>query len=159
MQLSDRALSTSTSFFVTPSSLDHTSLLTLYFLEETGEYGTFVKIADMIDGTIPREEYNDEMLVVNMSQITDDVQPKIVSPLNLFRVLAIEMVEDVQFVCVPSLLTLVPHDDDVFVCVISSIMVESEHVEPPLSFDILLRFVSHSDDVLTFSSYMHMSLF
>ena len=38
--------------------------------------------------------------------------------------------------------------------VISSIVVESEHVEPPLSFDIFLRFVSHSDDVLTFSSYM-----
>ena len=92
MQFSDRAPSTSTSVLVTPPSLDHTSLLTLYFLEETSEYETFVKIAD---GTILREEYNDEMLVVSMSQITYDVQPKIASPLNLFRVLVIDMVEDV----------------------------------------------------------------
>ena len=38
-------------------------------------------------------------------------------------------------------------------------MVEPEHVNPPLSFDVLSGFISHSDDVLTLSSYMDMSLF
>ncbi|RVW86213.1 hypothetical protein CK203_046127 [Vitis vinifera] len=35
---------------------------------ETDEYGTSVEIADMIDGVIPRDEYNDEMLMVDMNQ-------------------------------------------------------------------------------------------
>ena len=38
-------------------------------------------------------------------------------------------------------------------------MVESEHVEPPLSFDELSGFVSRYDDVLALSSYMDMSFF
>ena len=44
--------------------------------------------------------------------------------------------------------------------VISPVVLESEHVDLPLSFDVLSGFVSHSDDdVLTLSSYMDMSLF
>ena len=73
LQLSDRALGTSTSILVSPPFLDCMSLLTLYFLEETDEYGIFVEIAIMIDGVIPRDEYSDEMLMVDMSKITDDV--------------------------------------------------------------------------------------
>ena len=69
--------------------------MTFYFPEETDEYRASVKIADMIDGVIPCDEYSDEMLMVDMSQITDDVQPKTASPLDLFGVLAIEMVENV----------------------------------------------------------------
>ena len=45
----------------------------LYFLEKTDEYGTSVEIVDMIDGAILHDEYSDEMLMVDMSQITDDV--------------------------------------------------------------------------------------
>ena len=131
----------------------------LYFLEETNEYGTFVEIVDMIDEVIPCYEYSDEMLMVDMSQITNDVKPTIASPLDLFGVLAIEMVEDVQLVLASGLLTAITHDDDVFEGVTSPVMVESEHVDPPLSFDVLSRFVSRSDDVLTLSSYMDMSLF
>ena len=50
----------------------------------------------MIDEAIPCDEYNNEMLMVDTSQITDDVHLKTVSPLDLFEVLAIEMVEDVH---------------------------------------------------------------
>ena len=57
LQLNDRALGTSTSVLVTSLSPDRIRLLTLYFLEETDEYGTFVKIADMIDEVIPCDEY------------------------------------------------------------------------------------------------------
>ena len=70
------------------------------------------------------------------------------------------MVEDVQFVPVPRLLTIVAHDDDdAFEGVISLVVVEFKHVDPPLSFDVLLGFVARYDDVLTLSSYMDMSLF
>ena len=69
---------------VTPPSLDYTILLTLYFLEETDEYGTSVEITNIIYGAIPRDEYSNEMLMVDMSQITDDVKPETASPLDLF---------------------------------------------------------------------------
>ena len=144
---------------VTPPSPNRTSLLTLYFLEKIDKYGTSVEITDMIDWVIPHDEYSDEMFMVDMSQIIDDVQLKIVSLLDLFGVLAIEMVEDVQLVPTPELVTIVAHDDDVFKGVISPIMVESEHVDLPLSFDVLSGFVSRYEDVPTFSSYMDMSLF
>ena len=69
------------------------------------------------------------------------------------------MVKDIQFVPTPGLLTVVAHDDDVFEGIISPVVVESKHVDPPLSFDVLLGFVSRYDDVLTLSSYMDMSFF
>ena len=113
----------------------------------------------MIDEAILHDEYSDKMLVIDMSQITDDVQLKTVSPLDLFGVLAIEMVKNVQLIPTPGLLIDVVHNDDVFEGIISPIVVESEHVDPPFSFDVLLRFVSCSDDVLALSSYIDMSLF
>nr|CAN69635.1 hypothetical protein VITISV_040266 [Vitis vinifera] len=165
LQLSDEAPSISTSIVLTPSSPT-----------TNDEYGTSLDITNMIDEAIPCDEYNNEMLMVDMSQITDDVHPETVSPLDLFEitddvqpettsplylfgVLAIEMVEDVHLVLAPGLLTVVAHDDDVFEGVTSPVVVESEHVDPSLSFDVLLGFVSCFDDVLTLSSYMDMSLF
>ena len=97
--------------------------------------------------------------MVDMSLITDDVQLETISPLDLFGVLAIEMVEDVQLVLTFGLPIDVIHDDDVFEGVINLVVVESKHVHPPLSFDVLSGFVSHYDDVLALSSYMDMSFF
>ena len=100
----------------------------LYFPEKNDEYGTSLDITSMIDEAIPCDEYNNEMLMVDTSQITDDVHLKTVSPLDLFEVLAIEMVEDVHLVPAPGLLTVIAHDDDVFEGVTSPVTVESEHV-------------------------------
>ena len=97
--------------------------------------------------------------MVYMSQITNDVQPETASPLDLFGVLVVVMVEDVQLVPTHGLLTIVALDDDVFEGITSPVMVEFEHVDPPLSFDVLSRFFSCSNDVLTLSSYMDMSFF
>ena len=120
----------------------------------------YVEIANMIDGVVPHYEYSNKMLVVNMSYITNYVQPKTVFQLDMFRVLAIEMVEDVQLVHAPRLLTDVTHDDDVFKGVISPIVVEFEHVDhPPLSFDLMSGFVSHTNDAPTLSTYVDMSPF
>ena len=95
LQLSDGTLDISTSVLVTPLSPDHTSLLTLYFPKKTDEYGTSIEIVGMIDGAILGDKYSDELIMVDMSQITEYVQPTIASPLDLFGVLVIEMVEDV----------------------------------------------------------------
>ena len=97
--------------------------------------------------------------MVYMSQITNDVQPETASPLDLFGVLVVVMVEDVQLVPALGLLTTVAPDDDVLMGATSPIVVESEHVDTPLSFNVLSGFVFRSDDVLTFSSYMDMSPF
>ena len=51
------------------TSLDHMSLLMLYFMEEVVEYGTFIEIEDKVDGVVPHNEYIDEMLAMGMSQI------------------------------------------------------------------------------------------
>ncbi|RVW12583.1 hypothetical protein CK203_106336 [Vitis vinifera] len=85
-------------------------------LSETNEYETSAEIVDMIDGVIPCDEYNDEILMVDMT-------------------------------CPCSwMLTTVPPDDDVFMGATSPVVVESEHVDTPLSFDVLSGFVSRSDD-------------
>ena len=97
--------------------------------------------------------------MVDMSLITDDVQLETISPLDLFGVLAIEMVEDVQLVLAFGLLIDVIRDDDVFEGVINLVVVESDHVHPPLSFDVLLGFIFCVDDVPILSSYMDMSIF
>ena len=93
--MSDGTLDISTSVLVTPLFPDHTSLLTLYFPEKTDEYGTSIEIAGMIDGAILGDKYSDELIMVDMSQITEYVQLTIASPLDLFGVLVIEMVKDV----------------------------------------------------------------
>ena len=113
----------------------------------------------MIDEIVSHDEYSDEMLMVDMSLITDDVQLETISPFDLFGVLAIEMVEDVQLVLTFGLPIDVIHDDDVFEGVINLVVVESKHVHPPLSFDVLSGFVFRVDDVPVLSSYMDMSIF
>ena len=135
------------------------SLMTLYFPDEVDEHGTFAEIGDKVDGVVPYDKYIDEMLAMNMSCIDGIVQPEFASSFDLFGVSAIVIVEEIQTTPTLEFLKDDIVDDDVFVCVNSPVMVESKHVDPPLSFDILSRFVSHSDDLLTFSSYMDMSLF
>ena len=157
--MSDEASGTSASTLVATSSLDHMSLMTLYFQDDVDEHGIFFEIGDIVDGVVPRDEYIDEMLAMSMSQIDGMVQPKLASLFDLFEVSAIEVAEEIQIAPALEFSEDDIVDDDVFVCVNSPVMVESKHVDPPLSFDILSRFVSHSDDLLTFSSYMDMSLF
>nr|CAN83468.1 hypothetical protein VITISV_019784 [Vitis vinifera] len=69
LQLSDGAPGIFASALVVPSSLDCISLLTFYFPDEVDEYGTFIEIGDMVDETVPHDEYIDEMLAMSMSQI------------------------------------------------------------------------------------------
>ena len=69
LQLSDEAPDTLPSTLVVPSSPDRMSLMTLYFPDEIDEHEIFAEIGDIVDGTIPHDEYIDKMLVMSMSQI------------------------------------------------------------------------------------------
>ena len=60
------------------------SLMTLYFPDEINEHGTFTEIEDIVDRSMPRDEYVDKMLVMSMSQIEEIVQPELASPFDLF---------------------------------------------------------------------------
>ncbi|WJZ92523.1 hypothetical protein VitviT2T_011512 [Vitis vinifera] len=97
------------------------SLMTLYFPDEVDEHGTFSEIGDIVDGTVPHDEYIDEMLAMSMSQIDGVVQLELDSPFDIFEGV-------------------------------------SDFVDPPLSFDVLSRYVSRSDDVHD-SSFIDLSIF
>ena len=67
LQLSDGTLGTSAFAWVAPSFPDCMSLTTLYFQDEVDEHGIFAGIGDMVDGTVPHDEYIDEMLMMSVS--------------------------------------------------------------------------------------------
>ena len=133
--------------------------MALYFPDEVDEYRTFVEIGDMVDGVVPRDEYIDDMFAISMSQIDGIVQPELASPFDLFRVCVIKVAEEI-----PNALTLdfsngdVIVVDDLFEGLVGPIKKVSDFVDPPLSFDALSGFVSHSDNVHD-SSFMDLSIF
>ena len=130
-----------------PSFPDYISLLMFYFLKEVDEYGTFIEIGDMVDGVIPHDEYVDEMLAMGMSQIDGIIQLKLASPFDLFRVSAIEVAEEIQTALDLEFSMDAIVVDDLFEDTIASIEGVSDFVDPPLSFYVLSRFVSYSNDV------------
>ena len=129
-----------------------------YFLKEVDEYGTFIEIGDMVDGVIPHDEYVDEMLAMGMSQIDGIIQLKLASPFDLFRVSAIEVAEEIQTALDLEFSMDAIVVDDLFEDTIASIEGAYDFVDPLLSFDVLSRFVSYSNDVHD-SSFMDLSIF
>ena len=156
--MSDGALGTSTSVLAAPSSPDCVSLMTLYFLDEVDEHGTFVEIEDIVDGTVPCEEYIDEMLAMSMSQIDGIVQPELASPFDLFGLFAIKVVKEVQTTPALEFSDDVILVDDLFDDPVGPVEEASDFLDPPLSFDVLSGFVFHFDDVHD-SSFMDLSIY
>ena len=74
----------------------------------------------------------------------------------LFR--SIEIAEEIQIAPAPEFSKDVIVVDDLFDCPVGPIERASEFMDPPLLFDILLGFVSRSDDVHD-SSFMDLSIF
>ena len=95
LRLSDGALGTSAPALATPSSLDCMSLMTLYFQNEVDEHESFSEIRDMVDETVPHDEYIDERLAMSMGHIDEIFQPELASPFDLFGVSAIEVAEEI----------------------------------------------------------------
>ena len=64
------------------------------FPDETTDYGVVIEPADMIDGVVPHDEYRDEMDMLGISQFLNAAQREPFSPLELFGVSVIEIVEE-----------------------------------------------------------------
>ena len=144
LQLCGGAPDTSTTLIALPS-IGRSSVLTMCFLDEIADYGG-------IDGVMLSDDYDEELLQMVISQ------PELDSTLSYFRVLTLRDDEDAP---------LSPDDDaitgDVIVDIASPdilghVVGEFDAVDPPLYFDVLSGFVSHSNDVLAFSS-MDLSIF
>ena len=70
----------------------------------------------------------------------------------------IEVAEEIQIVLAPELMKDVAVGDDLFEDIFSSIEGVSNFMDPPLSFDILSRFISRPDNVYD-SASMDLSVF
>ena len=129
---------------ITLPSPNQASLLSLCFPEEVIDEGVFVNTTEMIDGVVPHDEYRDEMDMITMIQISNIVQLQLVSQFDMFGVSTIEVVEETQTILA---LKLLEDDGSLFEGTVSPIKGASDLVDPPLSFDVLSRFVSRSNDV------------
>ena len=109
----------------------------------------------MIDGVALPVEYHDEMLMMDMDHMVRRVlrEPTPTFQLSdISEVFTIKKIEDPSLVLTPKVSAGVTTIEVVFEDVVSSKVVEFGTMDAPLYFDVLSGFVSHSDDVLTFSS-------
>ena len=155
LQLSDGAPNTSFPMMITLTSPDRTSLLSLCFPEEITDDGVIVAPTEMIDGAVPRDEYRDKMDMMTVSQITNTVQLQPISPFDMFGVSTIEVLDGPQTILISELLE---DDSSLFEGTISLVEGAFDFMDPPLSFDVLLGFVSRFDDV-SIASFMDLSIF
>ena len=113
----------------------------LCFPDEIDGHGTFVEIRDRVDGVVPHDEYIDEMLVMSLSQIEEITPLELASPFDLFGVSILEIAEEIQVAPAPAIAEDVIVVDGLFDGPVSLVEGASDFVDPPLSFDVLLRFV------------------
>ena len=111
-----------------------------------------------MDGTVPHDEFIDEMLAISLSQIEEIVQLELASPFDLFEVSVIEIVEEILTALAPESTEDVLAADVLFDGPLGLVEGASDFMDPPLSFDVLLGFVSRSNDVHDFS-FMDLSMF
>ena len=123
------------------------SLMTLYFPDEINEHGTFAEIGDIVDRVVPCDEYVDEMLAMILSQIEEVVQLELASPFDLFEVSVIEIVEKILATPTLEIAKDILVGDDLFDGPVGLVEGVFDFVDSPLSFDVLIEFVSRSDDV------------
>ena len=127
LQLCGGAPDTSTTL-IAPPSPGRSSMLTMCFPDEIADYRG-------IEGVMSSDDYDEELLRMVISQ------PKPDSALSYFRVLALRDNEDAS---------LAPNDDAItsdvivdiaYLDILGHVVGESDAVDPPLSFDVLSRFV------------------
>ena len=100
-----------------------------------------------MDRVVPCDEYVDEMLVMILSQIEEVVQLELASPFDLFGVSVIEIVEEILAAPTLEIAKDILVVDDLFDGPIGLVEGVFDFVDLPLSFDVLTKFVAHSDDV------------
>ena len=148
MQMGDETLHMLASMMIIPPFPDRASLFSLCYLDETIDYGVVIEPTDITNGVVPHDQYHDEMDMLGINQFLDAVQHEPFSPLELFRVSVIEIIEEDQIVPTPELPTFVVPTIDMYEGIIGPVEGASDFVDSPLSFDILSRFVTYSDYVL-----------
>ena len=158
LQLADEYASVPTSVLVAPPSPDRASMMTLYFPEEIGSHESSILFMGMSDGVFLPDDYQDEIAMMSLSQMTDTTQPD--SAVSFDETPVVEVFDVVQTNSTPEMLCVAVALADAFMFegVVSLMVVVSDSVDSPLSFDVLSGFVSRAGDVLT-SSYMDMSFF
>ena len=72
MQLADESASVPTSMLVAPPSPDHASMMTLYFPEEIGSHEPSLLFMGVSDGVFLPDDYQDEIAMMSLIQMTDD---------------------------------------------------------------------------------------
>ena len=100
-----------------------------------------------MDRVVPCDEYVDEMLAMILSQIEEVVQLELTSPFDLFGVSVIEIIEEILAAPTLEIAKDILVVDDLFDGPIGLVEGVFDFVDLPLSFDVLTKFVSHSDDV------------
>nr|CAN69270.1 hypothetical protein VITISV_025970 [Vitis vinifera] len=115
--------------------------------DEIDDHGTFVESGDIVDKVVPHDEYVNEMLAMSLSQIKEIAPFELASPFDLFRVSVLEIVEEIQVALVLEIAEDVIVVDGLFDGPIGLVERVSDFVDPPLSFDVLLGFVSRHDDI------------
>ena len=158
LQLADESASVPTSKLVAPPSSDRASMMTLYFPEEIGSHEPSLLFMGVSDGFFLPDDYQDEIAMMSLSQMTDTTQPD--SAFAFDETPAVEVSDVVQIDSTPEMLCVDVALVDAFVFegAVSPTVVVSYSMDSPLSFDVLSGFVSRVGDVLT-SSYIDMSLF
>lgn len=96
---------------------------------------TFSEMADLIGKVILHDE-----LEMDVSQMVNIDQLKIVNLLNTFGVFIIESLEEIQLVSTSELSRYLAYVNDVFQGTISPVMVESDLVDLLFSFNVLIGF-------------------
>ena len=91
LQLGEGILDASVTLMIAFPSLDQASLLSLCFLDEINDDGVVIELIEVIAEVVSHEKYHDEIEMMGISQIINVVQPKIVSPFNLFGVFDIDV--------------------------------------------------------------------
>ncbi|KAL6334194.1 hypothetical protein AAG906_006780 [Vitis piasezkii] len=90
-----------------------------------------------MDDMVLHDEYDDEMFITDMGQVVNTIHPKFASSFDLFGVLCIEILEDIQLPLTLELPKNVVFYDDVLKGTISPVVVESRSfkaVEPSMEF-------------------------
>ena len=164
MQMGDETLGVSAFMTIAPPSPDRASLFSLCFPDETTDYGVVIELAYMIDGVVPHDEHRDEMDMLGISQFLDVVQCLLFSPLEFFGVSVIKIAEEDQTVPTPKLPAFIIPTIDMYEGTIGLVEQASNSMDSPLSFDILLGFVTRSDyvsddSVMDLSIYEYSSVF
>ena len=139
--MADESTSVPTSVLVAPPSPDRASMMTLYFPQEIGRHEPSILFMGVSDGVFLTDDYQDEISMMSLSQMTDTTQPDYVVAFD--ETPGVEVSDVVQTDSTPEMLCVDVALTDAFMFegAVSPMVVVSDSVDSPLSFDVISGFV------------------